>query len=88
MISDNAIKISKLLKGKTYFTSKDYKEILALTKPGDLVYMDPPLGHLDKGFVRRDEGLVAIHVKLQEFADQVPGACVKGIGQKPLPEFF
>ena len=42
MISDNAIKISKLLKGKTYFTSKDYKEILALTKPGDLVYMDPP----------------------------------------------
>ena len=42
IISNNAFKISELLKGKTYFTSKDYKEILSLTKPGDLVYMDPP----------------------------------------------
>ena len=42
IISNNAFKISKLLKGKTYFTSEDYKKILALTKPGDLVYMDPP----------------------------------------------
>ena len=42
IISNNALEISKLLKGKTYFTSEDYKKILALTKPGDLIYMDPP----------------------------------------------
>ena len=42
IISNNAFKISKLLKGRTYFTSEDYKKILELTKPGDLVYMDPP----------------------------------------------
>ncbi len=42
MIAKNAIKISELLKGKTTFSNVDYKEILAMTKPGDLVYMDPP----------------------------------------------
>ena len=42
IISNNAFEISKLLKGRTYFTSEDYKKILELTKPGDLVYMDPP----------------------------------------------
>ncbi len=34
--------VSKLLSGKTTETSQDYKEILALAKPTDLVYMDPP----------------------------------------------
>lgn len=42
MIASNAYKISELLKGKTVFSSMDYKEILGRAKPGDLVYMDPP----------------------------------------------
>ena len=42
IIADNALKISKLLRERTFFSSKDYKEVLAETKPGDLVYLDPP----------------------------------------------
>jgi DNA adenine methylase len=41
-ISANITAVSALLNGKCSFASVDYKEILALTKPGDLVYMDPP----------------------------------------------
>lgn len=34
--------ISSILKGKTDFISMDYREILKLAKPGDIIYMDPP----------------------------------------------
>jgi len=36
------IQYSKLLKGKVFFTSKDYKEVFQEVKDGDLIYMDPP----------------------------------------------
>lgn len=42
MVAKNAYQISALLKGKTEFYSKDYREILKIAKEGDLVYMDPP----------------------------------------------
>jgi DNA adenine methylase len=38
----NIFQISKLLKGKSLFTSKDYSEILRHTTESDLVYLDPP----------------------------------------------
>lgn len=38
----NITAISALLKGKTKYTSTDYRELLCQTKPGDIVYMDPP----------------------------------------------
>lgn len=41
-LTDNIFKISALLKGKTQFMSTDYKNVLELSKPGDLVYLDPP----------------------------------------------
>lgn len=41
-LSSSVYSISSLLKGKTTFSSVDYHEILNMTKPGDLVYMDPP----------------------------------------------
>lgn|GEM_PF-31101 len=41
-IRENALMISSLLKGKTEFTSLDYRDILSQAQPGDLVYMDPP----------------------------------------------
>jgi len=34
--------VSKLLRGRTTLLSKDYREVLQLVSPGDLVYMDPP----------------------------------------------
>ncbi len=38
----NIFSISSVLKGRTTFSSLDYKTILESTKPGDIVYMDPP----------------------------------------------
>ena len=42
ILSNNVYAVSRLLKGKAVFTSTDYHEVLERTKPGDLVYMDPP----------------------------------------------
>ncbi len=41
-MTDDILFVSKLLFGKAATTSQDYKETLALAKPTDLVYMDPP----------------------------------------------
>lgn len=41
-LAANVIAISGLLKDKTQFMSTDYREVLELARPGDLVYMDPP----------------------------------------------
>lgn len=38
----NIFGISALLKNKTDFFSLDYKTILEMARPGDIVYMDPP----------------------------------------------
>lgn len=38
----NIFGVSALLKGKTHFSSLDYREVLSKTKKSDLVYMDPP----------------------------------------------
>lgn len=38
----NLLGVSRLLKGKTTFSSMDYKEIFASAKKRDLIYMDPP----------------------------------------------
>jgi DNA adenine methylase len=41
-IARNAHAISSLLKGKVDFHCMDFREVLKLAQPGDLVYMDPP----------------------------------------------
>ena len=41
-LKKNILPISNLLNKKTQFSSLDYRDIFELTKPGDLVYMDPP----------------------------------------------
>ena len=42
MMTADIMAVSKLLVGKTTVASLDYKEVLSLAKPSDLVYMDPP----------------------------------------------
>lgn len=42
VIQNNAHSISRLLKGKASFTCFDYRDVLKMAMPGDLVYMDPP----------------------------------------------
>lgn len=41
-MSANILAISYLLKGKTYFSNTDYKDMFRLAKTDDLIYMDPP----------------------------------------------
>lgn len=39
---EDIVEVSRLFKGKTKLSSVDYREILSLAGPNDLVYMDPP----------------------------------------------
>lgn len=41
-LKQNVYAISYLLKGRTDFSSTDYREVLRNAKRGDIVYMDPP----------------------------------------------
>lgn len=41
-LAKNIYQISNYLKGKTQFTSVDYREALQQARPGDIVYLDPP----------------------------------------------
>lgn len=41
-LKPNVYAISYYLKGRTEFMSKDYREVLEMCRPGDIVYMDPP----------------------------------------------
>jgi len=41
-ITNNIYAISSLLKGKTFFSALDYREVFEIAQPGDLIYMDPP----------------------------------------------
>lgn len=41
-LSFNVRAISNILKGKTNFYSKDFREILDFARKGDIIYMDPP----------------------------------------------
>ena len=41
-LKQNVEAISYYLKGRTTFHSTDYREVLAMAQPGDVVYMDPP----------------------------------------------
>lgn len=63
----NAIAISRLLKGKTKFFSKDYKEIFKMATPKDLIYMDPPY----QGTSNRDNPRDNRYISGVEFDDFV-----------------
>lgn len=41
-LKPNIYAISYYLKGRTEFHSRDYRELLEMARPGDIVYMDPP----------------------------------------------
>lgn len=41
-LKPNIFAISYFLQGRTEFHSRDYREILEMARPGDIVYMDPP----------------------------------------------
>lgn len=78
IIANNAFKISELLKGKTYFSSENYKEVLALTKPGDLVYMDPPYQGTSNKDNARDNRYIQ-GVDFEEFVEELTKLNARGV---------
>lgn len=68
MISKNANQISSLLKSKTEVYSVDYKELLDMAVPGDLIYMDPPYQGTSNKDGTRDNRYIQ-GVDFDEFVD-------------------
>lgn len=75
LIKLNAYRISNLLKGKVEFYSMDYKEILKIAEPGDLIYMDPP--YQGTSNTRDDRYLSGID--FQEFVQSLEDLNSRGI---------
>lgn len=59
--------VSSLLKGKTTFTSIDYKNVLNMAKSGDIVYMDPPY----QGVSNTRDNRYFSGVKFDEFVNAI-----------------
>ena len=67
--------ISSWLKGKTGFYSLDYKQILDMAQPGDLVYMDPPY----QGVSQKRDARYISGVDFDEFVNAVDMLNVRGV---------
>lgn len=78
VIAKNAFRISELLKGRTLFSNKDYKEILAMTKSGDLVYIDPPYQGTSNRENSKDNRYIQ-GVSFEEFVDELEKLNNRGI---------
>jgi DNA adenine methylase len=74
-IAENAYAISALLKGKSSFSSLDYRQILEMAGPGDVVYMDPPYQGVSGA---RDNRYLA-GVDFNDFADSIEMLDERGV---------
>lgn len=74
----NALEISELMREKTIFTCKDYKEVLKKTRPGDLVYMDPPYQGTSNTEKTRDNRYIQ-GVDFDEFVEELAKLNTRGI---------
>ncbi len=74
-IERNVSIISSLLKGKTDFMSKDYREVLNLAKPGDVIYMDPPY----QGVCSSRDNRYFSGIDFDDFVDAIEGLNKKKI---------
>ena len=64
---ENILGVSLLLKGKTEFYSKNYRDILKLATPRDLVYMDPPY----QGVCRNRDTRYLASIQFCEFVESL-----------------
>ena len=74
-LEKNINAISNLLKGKTSFYALDYHEIFEMTRPGDLVYMDPPY----QGVTNARDNRYFSGVPFDEFAEAIKVLNDKGV---------
>ena len=78
IVKRNAYEISNLLKEKTEFSCMDYKEVLAMAKKGDLVYMDPPYQGTSGNDSKREKRYIQ-GVEFDEFVEELRKLNEKGV---------
>lgn len=74
-LAPNIYAISRLLNGKTTFSTLDYHEVLEMARPGDLVYMDPPY----QGVSNVRDNRYFAGVQFEEFANSIEILERKGV---------
>lgn len=74
-LEKNVVAISNLLKGKSTFLALDYHDVFEMTRPGDLVYMDPPY----QGVTNVRDNRYYSGVPFNEFADALNILNSKGV---------
>jgi len=74
-IAESVYAISALLKGKTTFSTVDYREVFEIAQPGDLVYMDPPY----QGVSNTRDNRYYAGVGLDDFAQSIKVLNRKGV---------
>ncbi len=74
-LARNIYQISACLKGKTSFTSWDYREVLQQAVPGDLVYMDPPY----QGVCSSRDNRYCAGIEFDDFVEAVADLNSRGI---------
>lgn len=74
-LARNALAVSQLLRHKTSFFCCDYREILNLAEPGDVVYLDPPY----QGVSRTRDRCYVGGVELAEFAAALQQLEARGV---------
>ena len=95
-LSPNLAAVSTLLKGRTEFHSRDYREVFAFARDNDVVYMDPPYqGVSDFGdnrylsgvpFAEFSESLYELNRKGVDFLISYDGECGGRSYGADLPE--
>ncbi len=95
-IKTNLCAVSKLLKGKSKFSALDYREIFAMSRPGDLLYLDPPYQGVSNkkdnryfsgvSFVEFVSALESLNRKNVDFLISYDGQCGSKEYGEDLPE--
>ena len=78
IVRRNANRISELLKGKAEFYALDYKKVLEMAQPGDLIYMDPPYQGTSTQCNPRDNRYIQ-GVDFDEFVEELRKLNYRGI---------
>lgn len=74
-LAKNIYQISALLKGKTEFSSTDYRKVLEQAVPGDLVYMDPPY----QGVCNSHDNRYFSGIDFSEFVEAIESLNARGV---------
>ena len=74
-LARNIYQISSYLKGKTTFSSFDYREVLKQAVPGDLVYMDPPY----QGVCNTRDNRYYAGIEFNDFVGAIDELNIRGI---------